>query len=119
MQDLRSNRHNVPDLDNFGFRPLTNPRNFPQLEHRHHQSSQSSRPKSSSSSSSSTPAPTGAGAGATAAVATVPKHSAVSQDNNEFYRDALKVHNELRRKHGVEPLQLNNELCKLAQQWGM
>jgi hypothetical protein len=46
------------------------------------------------------------------------KHPAVAQDNNEFVREALQVHNELRRKHGVEPLRLNNDLSKLAQQWG-
>jgi uncharacterized protein YkwD len=112
MQDLRPDRHKVPDLDSFGFRPLTNPTNFPQLEHRSHHSTQPSRPKSSSSSSST------AGAGA-AAAAVVPKRStATSQDDNEFYRESLQVHNELRRNHGVEPLRLNNELCKLAQQWG-
>jgi uncharacterized protein YkwD len=46
------------------------------------------------------------------------KRPLVSQDNNEFVREALQIHNELRRKHGVEPLQLNNDLSKLAQQWG-
>ena len=40
------------------------------------------------------------------------------QDNDEFVHEALQVHNDLRRKHGVEPLRLNNDLCKLAQQWG-
>lgn len=46
------------------------------------------------------------------------KHSTTTQDQNEFVREALQVHNELRRKHGVEPLKLNNDLSKLAQQWG-
>jgi hypothetical protein len=46
------------------------------------------------------------------------KRPAVVQDNNEFVREALQVHNELRQKHGVEPLRLNNDLSKLAQQWG-
>lgn len=41
-----------------------------------------------------------------------------TQDNNEFLQEALKVHNELRQKHGVEPLKLNNDLSKLAQEWG-
>jgi uncharacterized protein YkwD len=49
---------------------------------------------------------------------TAGKRPTVTQDNKEFFREALQVHNELRRKHGVEPLQLNNELSKLAQQWG-
>jgi hypothetical protein len=47
-----------------------------------------------------------------------PKRAAVAQDNAEFTREALQLHNELRRKHGVEPLRLNNDLSKLAQQWG-
>jgi uncharacterized protein YkwD len=128
MRDLRSNRDNVPDLDRFGFRPLTNPTNVPQLEQRSHRNVQSSnstnvpqleqrshrnvqstRPTSSSSASS--------GAAAAAATAT-PKRSTVGQDNNEFLREALQIHNELRRRHGVEPLRLNNDLSKLAQEWG-
>ncbi|UJR20836.1 hypothetical protein I4U23_023947 [Adineta vaga] len=48
---------------------------------------------------------------------TAAKQSPTVQDNNEFIREALQVHNELRRKHGVEPLRLNNDLCKLAQEW--
>ncbi len=48
----------------------------------------------------------------------VAKRPTVTQDNNEFVREALQVHNDLRRKHGVEPLRLNNDLSKLAQQWG-
>jgi uncharacterized protein YkwD len=106
MRDLRANRNDVPDFDRFGSRPLSNPTNFPQIEHRSHQSTHSSKPKTSSSSSSSTP------------TAATPKHSAVNQDNNEFLREALQVHNELRRRHRVEPLRLNNDLSKLAQQWG-
>lgn len=42
----------------------------------------------------------------------------VVQDNKDFLREALQVHNDLRKKHGVEPLKLNNELSQLAQQWG-
>jgi uncharacterized protein YkwD len=110
MQDLRSNRNNVPDLDQFGFRPLTNPTNFPQLEQRSHKTTQSSKPKPSSASSSSS--------STSAAASATPKHPTVNQDDNEFYREALQVHNELRRRHRVEPLRLNNDLCKLAQQWG-
>jgi uncharacterized protein YkwD len=113
MRDLRSNRDNVPDLDRFGVRPLTNPTNFPQLEHHSHPTVHSSKPKSSLSSSLSSPP-----AIAAAASAVTPKHPTVDQDNNEFFREALQVHNELRRRHGVEPLRLNNDLSKLAQQWG-
>ncbi|CAF1128474.1 unnamed protein product [Adineta steineri] len=43
--------------------------------------------------------------------------TAAVQDNTEFAQEALKLHNELRRKHGVEPLKLNNDLSKLAQDW--
>jgi uncharacterized protein YkwD len=116
MQDLRSDRNNVPDLDGFGFRPLTNPTNFPRLEQRSHQTTQSSRSKpsssASSSSSSSSTIPTAA------AAAVPPKRPTVVQDDNAFFREALQVHNELRRRHGVEPLRLNNDLSKLAQEWG-
>jgi uncharacterized protein YkwD len=49
---------------------------------------------------------------------TVAKRSTAAQDNNEFIQEALQIHNELRQKHGVEPLRLNNDLSKLAQQWG-
>jgi uncharacterized protein YkwD len=104
MRDLRSNRDNVPDLDRFGFRPLTNPSHFPPLEQRSHRSIQSSRPTSSSSSSATPTA--------------VAKRPTVTYDNNEFLREALQVHNDLRRRHGVEPLRLNNDLSKLAQEWG-
>ncbi|CAF1064353.1 unnamed protein product [Adineta ricciae] len=45
------------------------------------------------------------------------KSAPKGQDNDEFVHEALQVHNDLRRKHGVEPLRLNNDLCKLAQQW--
>ena len=103
MRDLRANRDNVPDLDRFGFRPLSNPSELPRIEQRQSQSqTHSSKPKSSSS----------------ASAAVTPKHSATSQDTNEFLREGLQIHNELRRRHGVEPLRLNNDLCKLAQQWG-
>jgi uncharacterized protein YkwD len=46
------------------------------------------------------------------------KRPASAQSNKEFVREALEVHNELRRKHSVEPLRLNNDLSKLAQEWG-
>jgi uncharacterized protein YkwD len=109
MRGLRSDHDNVPDLDRFGFRPLTNTTSFPQSQQQHsHQIVHSSKPKLSSSSSSP----------ASASAAVTPKHSPVGQDDNEFFREALQVHNELRRRHGVEPLRLNNDLSKLAQQWG-
>lgn len=36
---------------------------------------------------------------------------------DQFAIDALKVHNEYRRKHGVPDLMLSEELCKYAQEW--
>ena len=111
MRDLRVNRSNVPDLDRFGFRPLSNPAEIPQIPQRRSQS-HSSRPKASLSSSSSTPS------ASAAAAPPPPQRPTASQDNNEFLREGLQVHNELRRRHGVESLRLNNDLCKLAQQWG-
>lgn len=112
MRDLRVNRSNVPDLDRFGFRPLSNPAEMPRIQQRRSQS-HSSRPKVSLSSSSSIPS-----VPAAAAAPPPPQRQAASQDNNEFLREGLQVHNELRRRHGVEPLRLNNDLSKLAQQWG-
>ena len=112
MKDLRVNRDDVPDFDRFGFRPLSNPSSLPQIEHRSHHSTHPSKPKPSSSSASSS-----ASASATP-IAAASKHSPASQNNDEFLREALQVHNELRRRHGVEPLRLNNDLSKLAQQWG-
>lgn len=50
-------------------------------------------------------------------VSTNTKQSMVVQDSKDFTREALQIHNDLRRKHGVEPLKLNNDLSKLAQQW--
>ena len=50
---------------------------------------------------------------------TTTKNSKINQDNNEFIREALHIHNELRCKHNVEPLRLNNDLSKLAQEWGI
>lgn len=49
---------------------------------------------------------------------TTVKHVVPIQENKEFVREALQVHNDFRRKHGVEPLRLNDDLSKLAQQWG-
>ena len=47
------------------------------------------------------------------------KSSSTNQEYSDFAREALESHNELRRKHGVTPLSLNNELSKLAQDWGL
>ncbi|UJR28730.1 hypothetical protein I4U23_009959 [Adineta vaga] len=116
MRDLRLKRDNVPDFDRFGFRPLSNPTNLPPLEPRHHRSIQSSRPTPLSSSLTSAFSPSSAAATA-AVVPTPPKRSTAPQTNNEFLREALEVHNSLRRYHGVESLKLNDDLCKLAQQW--
>ena len=46
------------------------------------------------------------------------KRKTSPQNDKEFVREALKLHNDLRRNHGVEPFRLNNDLTKLAQQWG-
>ena len=111
MRDMRSNRDNVPDFDRFGFRPLSSPTNFPQLEHRNHRNTSSSRPFSPASAASSE-------ATAASSAPQIPRRSTPDQDNSAFLQDALQVHNDFRRRHRVEPLRLNNDLCKLAQQWG-
>ncbi|CAM2712367.1 unnamed protein product [Rotaria socialis] len=102
MRDLRSNQDNVPDLDGFGFRPLTNPSNFSQLDQRINRGKRSPKSTSSSSTSSAT---------------ATPHDSTVGQNNKEFLQDALEIHNSLRLRHGVEPLRLNDDLLKLAQTW--
>lgn len=38
-------------------------------------------------------------------------------DVNDFAKEALKVHNEYRRKHGVPDLKLNDQMCKYSQEW--
>ncbi|XP_018569850.1 uncharacterized protein LOC108909884 isoform X3 [Anoplophora glabripennis] len=35
----------------------------------------------------------------------------------EFQIECLQAHNEYRRKHGVPPLRLNKEMCRLSQDW--
>ncbi|XP_050517539.1 uncharacterized protein LOC126892114 isoform X2 [Diabrotica virgifera virgifera] len=41
-----------------------------------------------------------------------------SQGNfSDFALEALKVHNEYRRRHGTQDLVLNEEICKYAQEW--
>lgn len=97
MRNLRGNQNTVPDFDQFGFRPLMSPANITPLESRHARAVVSqSRPAASSAT----------------------KPQATNQDTDQFVRDALQIHNDLRRRHGVEPLRLNNDLSKLAQQWG-
>lgn len=35
----------------------------------------------------------------------------------DFQKECLKAHNEYRQKHGVAPLTLNKEICKISQAW--
>lgn len=105
MQGLRSNRNDIPDLNSFGFRPLLNPSKFPQLESRIQRNVGLLRPKPTSSS-------------ATLTETAVPQRSNISQTDKDFLEEALKIHNEFRKRHGVGPLRLNNDLNKLAQAWG-
>ncbi len=35
--------------------------------------------------------------------------------SQQFSRDALTAHNRIRRLHGVDPLILNSEICRIAQ----
>lgn len=113
MRDLRVNRNHVPDLDRFGFRPLSDPAQLPQLEQRRPRNVPPTKPTPRPRSSSALSAGV-----APASAPAPPQRSVVPQDANEFVRESLQVHNDLRRRHGVDPLRLNNELCKLAQQWG-
>jgi len=43
--------------------------------------------------------------------------SSSSEDEDDFEEDALKKHNEYRRRHGCSPLKLDKKLCKYAQDW--
>ena len=38
-------------------------------------------------------------------------------DNDDFYMDALDSHNKYRKMHHVEPLKLNKDLCKIAEDY--
>ncbi|KAK6997414.1 putative CRISP, partial [Halocaridina rubra] len=40
-----------------------------------------------------------------------------SSDEEDFAKDCLKAHNEYRKKHGVQLLKLNEDMCKYAQEW--
>jgi len=37
--------------------------------------------------------------------------------DKKFLEEALKTHNELRKKHGVDKLKLSDDLCQVAQAW--
>ncbi|XP_026484738.1 peptidase inhibitor 16-like isoform X1 [Vanessa tameamea] len=37
--------------------------------------------------------------------------------SNDFENEALEIHNEYRREHGVPPLVLNKDICKISQKW--
>ncbi|KAL0849828.1 hypothetical protein ABMA28_011767 [Loxostege sticticalis] len=40
-----------------------------------------------------------------------------SSKSSDFENEALEVHNEYRREHGVTPLVLSKEICKISQKW--
>ncbi|KAG7160988.1 Golgi-associated plant pathogenesis-related protein 1-like 1 [Homarus americanus] len=40
-----------------------------------------------------------------------------SSDEDDFAKDCLKAHNDLRKKHGAPPLKLSKKLSKYAQEW--
>ncbi|KAL0895382.1 hypothetical protein ABMA27_011515 [Loxostege sticticalis] len=40
-----------------------------------------------------------------------------SSKSSDFENEALEVHNEYRREHGVSPLVLSKEICKISQKW--
>ena len=46
-----------------------------------------------------------------------PKHGSSSVDYNSFCYEALQTHNHYRKLHHVEPLKLNKELCKIAENY--
>ncbi|KAH1000065.1 uncharacterized protein LOC109533085 isoform X2 [Dendroctonus ponderosae] len=52
-----------------------------------------------------------------AQAASDPKQKNDELDIRSFAKDALQVHNEYRRKHGVPQLVLNYEISKYAQEW--
>jgi len=45
----------------------------------------------------------------------IPKAPLTTED--KFIKDALNVHNDYRKKHGADPLELDKELCQVAQAW--
>ena len=46
-----------------------------------------------------------------------PKHGSSSVDYNSFCYEALQTHNHYRKIHHVEPLKLNKDLCKIAENY--
>ncbi|CAH2990317.1 unnamed protein product [Chilo suppressalis] len=40
-----------------------------------------------------------------------------SSKSSDFENEALEVHNEYRREHGVPPLILSKDICKISQKW--
>ncbi|XP_072399922.1 uncharacterized protein [Diabrotica undecimpunctata] len=46
-----------------------------------------------------------------------PSGSSTQGSFSDFVLEALKVHNEYRRRHGTQDLLLNEEMCKHAQEW--
>ena len=104
MQNLRSKDRDIPDFDRFGFRPLLKPSDVSSSGQQlhHHRHTPSPKPVS--------PAVSPRGSA---------KPASTTQNTDEFVQDALQTHNDLRRRHGVERLKLNDELTALAQKWGM
>ena len=47
----------------------------------------------------------------------VPKYESSSPEYDNFCNEALQEHNIYRKRHHVEPLKLNKELCKIAQNY--
>lgn len=41
----------------------------------------------------------------------------IVQSTGNFEEDALKAHNEYRKRHGVPLLELSQELCSYAAEW--
>ncbi|KAK7791609.1 hypothetical protein R5R35_008140 [Gryllus longicercus] len=54
---------------------------------------------------------------AQAAARHAPVERAAAQTDAELQAEALRMHNELRTKHGVAPLTLDPELCSYAAEW--
>ena len=44
-------------------------------------------------------------------------NSNIDLSQNEFQKQSLEIHNKLREKHHVQPLKLNKELCKIAENY--
>ena len=105
MQHSRFNRNNATNWNQFESGQWINPRNSSDVQQPSHRSIHLPRGTTSSSAAALNILASG-------------KRSAGGQNDNEFRRESLQVHNELRRRHGVQPLRLNDDLTKLAQNWG-